>query len=63
MQSDEGDRRIFYKLISMLRGIKTDLTDEMIINGKIVSGQTLIDDLLHTSKTWPHLKTFNCMTL
>ena len=45
MQSDEGDRRLFYKLINMQRGTKTDLPDEMVINGKSVTGQTLIDDL------------------
>ena len=45
MQSDESDRRLFYKLINMQRGIKTDLPDEMVINGKSVTGQTLIDDL------------------
>ena len=45
MQSDEGDRRLFYKLVNMQRGTKTDLPDEKVINGKSFTGQTLIDDL------------------
>ena len=45
MESQDGDQKLFYKLIKKQRSSADDLPNEMIFNGKLASGEELITAL------------------